>query len=161
MEGHDGIGAEPMSARELFEDARQAAWELERHDMRYNAMERRALSLGGASDSKVAGGSVRDRMGAVDAMVDYERMMERRVAGWCAVLDQAYAVLYGWDWEHGVATALGLAYAEVLDFNYCQHLSIKETCKRVHFSRPTVYRMRARALNYIDAVGIAAAEKGE
>lgn len=148
-------------ARALFEDARQAAWELERHDMRYNAMEARALALCGGLASAGGRGGAADRMGTVDAMADYEAMMERRVAGWCAVLDQAYAVLYGWDWEHGVATALGLAYAEVLDFNYCQHLSIKETCKRVHFSRPTVYRMRARALNYIDAVGIAAAEKGE
>ena len=59
-----------MTARELFEEARQASWELHRHDMRYNAMERRALSLGGSSDSKVASGSIRDRMGAVDAMVD-------------------------------------------------------------------------------------------
>lgn len=51
-----------MGARELFEDARQASFELHRHDLRYNAMERRALSLGGASDPKVASGSIRDGM---------------------------------------------------------------------------------------------------
>ena len=145
-----------MTARELFEAARQASFELWRHDMRYDAMERRALSLGGASDAKVSPGGIRDRMGAVDAMADYEAMMERRVAEWCAAVDLAVAVLYGADWEHGVAKELGIGYAEVLDLIYIQRESLRATAARTHFSRRTCAYMRNRALAFIDAVGTAA-----
>lgn len=142
-----------MGARELFEDARQASFELHRHDLRYNAMERRALSLGGASDSKVASGSIRDRMAPVASMVDYEAMMERRVAEWCAAVDRAVRVLYGSDWDHGLARELGLGYAEVLDCIYIQRESIRSTALRLHYSRRTVAYMRNRALRFVDAVG--------
>lgn len=142
-----------MGARELFEDARAASWELHRHDMRYNAMERRALSLGGTTDAKVSSGSIRDRMGSVDAMADYEAMMERRTAEWCAAVDRAVRVLYGGDWDHGLARELGLGYAEVLDCIYIQRESIRSTALRLHYSRRTVAYMRNRALRFVDAVG--------
>lgn len=142
-----------MGARELFEDARQASFELHRHDLRYNAMERRALSLGGASDPKVASGSIRDRMAPVASMVDYEAMMERRTAEWCAAVDRAVRVLYGSDWDHGLARELGLGYAEVLDCIYIQRESIRSTALRLHYSRRTVAYMRNRALRFVDAVG--------
>ncbi len=142
-----------MGARELFEDARQASFELHRHDLRYNAMERRALSLGGASDSKVASGSIRDGMAPVASMVDYEAMMARRTAEWCAAVDRAVRVLYGSDWDHGLARELGLGYAEVLDCIYVQRESIRSTALRLHYSRRTVAYMRNRALRFVDAVG--------
>lgn len=142
-----------MGARELFEDARQASFELHRHDLRYNAMERRALSLGGASDSKVAAGSIRDGMAPVASMVDYEAMMARRTAEWCAAVDRAVRVLYGSDWDHGLARELGLGYAEVLDCIYIQRESIRSTALRLHYSRRTVAYMRNRALRFVDAVG--------
>ena len=142
-----------MGARELFEDARQASFELHRHDLRYNAMERRALSLGGASDSKVASGSIRDGMAPVASMVDYEAMMARRTAEWCAAVDRAVRVLYGSDWDHGLARELGLGYAEVLDCIYIQRESIRSTALRLHYSRRTVAYMRNRALRFVDAVG--------
>ena len=144
-----------MTARELFEDARQASFELHRHDLRYNAMERRALSLGGASDSKVASGSIRDGMAPVASMVDYEAMMARRTAEWCAAVDRAVRVLYGSDWDHGLARELGLGYAEVLDCIYIQRESIRSTALRLHYSRRTVAYMRNRALRFVDAVGAA------
>lgn len=140
-----------MTARELFEDARAASWELHRHDLKYNAMERRALSLGGASDSKVASGSIRDRMGAVDAMVDYERMMERREAEWCAAIDRAYAVLYGDDWDGGIARELSMSHAEVLECIYIHRLSIPATAARVHWSPRKVCDLRTEAFRYIDS----------
>ena len=139
-----------MTARELFEDARQASWELHRHDMRYNAMERRALSLGGASDSKVASGSIRDRMGAVDAMVDYERMMERREAEWCSAIDRAYAVLYGSDWDGGIARELSMSHAEVLECIYIQRMSLTQTAEKVHWGTNKVCELRREAFAYID-----------
>ncbi len=147
-------------ARDIFEDAREASFELYRHDLKYNAMEARALSLGGQSDVHVSGG-IADRTRAVDAMVDYEALMEREVARWCSIVDHAVAVLYGWDWEHGIARSLGFAYAEALDCIYIQRLSVKETGRRVHFSRPHIYRMRNKAFDYIDAIGLEAAERGE
>ena len=140
-----------MTARELFEDARQASWELHRHDMRYNAMERRALSLGGASDAKVSAGSIRDRMGAVDAMVDYERMMERREAEWCAAIDRAYAVLYGSDWDGGIARDLSMSHAEVLECIYIHRMSIPATAARVHWSPRKVCDLRSEAFRFIDS----------
>jgi len=140
-----------MTARELFEEARNASWELHRHDMRYNAMERRALSLGGSSDSKVASGSIRDRMGAVDALVDYERMMERREAEWCAAIDRAYAVLYGDDWDGGIARELSMSHAEVLECIYIHRLSIPATAARVHWSPRKVCDLRSEAFRYIDS----------
>ena len=140
-----------MTAREIFEDARAASWELHRHDMRYNAMERRALSLGGASDSKVASGSIRDRMGAVDAMVDYERMMERREAEWCAAIDRAYAVLYGSDWDGGIARELSMSHAEVLECIYIHRMSIPATAARVHWSPRKVCDLRSEAFRFIDS----------
>ena len=140
-----------MTARELFEDARQASWELHRHDMRYNAMERRALSLGGASDAKVSAGSIRDRMGAVDAMVDYERMMERREAEWCAAIDRAYAVLYGADWDGGIARELSMSHAEVLECIYIHRMSIPATAARVHWSPRKVCDLRTEAFRFIDS----------
>ena len=139
-----------MTARELFEDARQASWELHRHDMRYNAMERRALSLGGASDAKVSAGSIRDRMGAVDAMVDYERMMERREAEWCAAIDRAYAVLYGADWDGGIARELSMSHAEVLECIYIQRMSLTQTAEKVHWGTNKVCELRREAFAYID-----------
>lgn len=143
-----------MTARELFEEARQASWELHRHDMRYNAMERRALSLGGSSDAKVSPGGIRDRMGAVDAMVDYERMMERREAEWCAAMDAACDVLYGSDFDHGLARALTLSHAEVLDCIYLQRLSIAQTAKVVRWSPRKVVDLRREALAFVDRNGI-------
>lgn len=140
-----------MTARELFEDARAASWELHRHDLKYNAMERRALSLGGASESKVASGSIRDRMGAVDALVDYERMMERREAEWCAAIDRAYAVLYGDDWDGGIARELSMSHAEVLECIYIQRMSIPATAARVHWSPRKVCDLRSEAFRFIDS----------
>ena len=140
-----------MTAREIFEDARQASWELHRHDMRYNAMERRALSLGGASDAKVSAGSIRDRMGAVDAMVDYERMMERRESEWCAAIDRAYAVLYGSDWDGGIARDLSMSHAEVLECIYIHRMSIPATAARVHWSPRKVCDLRSEAFRFIDS----------
>ena len=150
-----------MTARELFEEARQASWELHRHDLRYNAMERRALSLGGASDAKVSAGSIRDRMGAVDAMADYEAMMERRVAEWCATIDLAYSVLYGADWDHGIAKALSMSHAEVLECIYIQRMPVRATALRVHWSERKVRDLRNESLRFIDAVGIDFAMRGE
>lgn len=150
-----------MTARELFEEARQASWELHRHDMRYNAMERRALSLGGSSDSKVASGSIRDRMGAVDAMVDYERMMERREAEWCDAIDRAYAVLYGADWDGGIAASLSMSHAEVLDCIYIQRMSLTATAKRVKWGVNKVCELRREAFDHIDQVGELAAIAGK
>lgn len=140
-----------MTAREIFEDARAASWELHRHDLKYNAMERRALSLGGASDSKVASGSIRDRMGAVDALVDYERMMERRESEWCDAIDRAYAVLYGSDWDGGIARDLSMSHAEVLECIYIHRMSIPATAARVHWSPRKVCDLRSEAFRFIDS----------
>lgn len=139
-----------MSARELFEAARQASWELHRHDMRYNAKEARALSLGGSTEAHVAAGSVGDRMAAVDDLVDYEAMMARYEREWCDAVDRAYAVLYGEDWDGGVARALSMSHAEVLECIYIQRMSISETAARVHWSPRKVCDLRREAFAFVD-----------
>jgi hypothetical protein len=149
-----------MRASDIFEDARDASWELFRHDLRYNAMERIALSLGASSEVKVSSGSIRDRMSAVDGLVDYGSMMERREAEWCRRIDLAESILYGTDWEHGIASSLGLGYAEVLECIYIQRMSLSATATRTKFSKSTVQRMRRRAFGHIDRVGADAAIAG-
>ena len=148
-------------ARELFDAVRDASYELWRHDAEYNAMERRALSLGGGIASAGAPGSERDRLRPVDAMVDFEEMMRRRVDEWCSIVDFGEAVLYGTDWEHGIARSLGLGYAEVMELTYIQRLSLRETARRLRLSERTARRMKSRALSFIDAIGFDAAVSGE
>ena len=148
-------------ARDIFEGAREASFELYRHDLRYNAMEARALSLGGAADVRVASGGIADRTRAVDAMVDYEALMERKAERWCEAIDRAVRVLYGDDWEHGIAAGLSMSHAEVLDCIYIQRMSIKATAQRVHWSDRKVCDLRREAFVYIDMVGEQAAVAGE
>ena len=150
-----------MISRELFEDARNASWALHRHDMSHNAMERRALALGGGTGSNVPRGSIADRMAPVDSLVDYEAMMNPRVAAWCAAVDIAAVVLYGTDWEHGIAAGLSMSHAEVLDCIYLQRLTLEQTARRVHWSARKVCSLRNEALDHIDQVGIKAAIRGE
>ena len=147
-------------ARDLFDAVREASFELWRHDCAYNSMERRALALGSGTAPAPSGGA-RDRMRPVDAMMDFEAMMERKADEWCGIVDFGMAVLYGRDWEHGIAKSLGLGYAEVLELAYVQRLSMRETAERLRFSRRTCQRMRSRALRFIDAVGTDAAISGE
>lgn len=149
------------NARELFDAVRDASYELWRHDATYNAMERRALALSGGIAAANSPGSEADRMRPVDAMVDFESMMERKVDGWCSLVDFGEAVLYGRDWEHGIAKSLGIGYAEVMELTYIQRLSLRETAKRLRLSERTARRMKSRALSFIDAVGFDAAVLGE
>ena len=144
-------------ARDLFDAVRDASYELWRHDATYNAMERRALALGGGNPSPVRSGSQSDRTKSVDAMVDFESMMQSKVDEWCRLVDYGEAVLYGIDWKHGIAKSLGIGYAEVLELIYVQRLSMKETAKRLKFSMSTCQRMRSKAFSYIDAIGTDAA----
>lgn len=139
-----------MTAQELFEDARDASRELYRHDLKYNAMERRALSLGGASDSKVASGSIRDRMATVDSMIDFEAMMGPKVARWCATIDRAYSILYGEDWDSGIACELSMSHAEVLECIYLQRMSLPQTAAKVHWGINRVCELRREAFAYLD-----------
>ena len=150
-----------MAARDIFEEARDASWELHRHDMRYNAMEARALSLGGQQESHVSSGGIADRMRSVDALVDYEAMMGRYEREWCAKVDRAVALLYGWDWQGGIARSLGMAYAEVLECIYIQRMSLTATAKRVKWGTNKVCALRREAFAYIDRVGVDAAIAGE
>lgn len=148
-------------ARDIFEDAREASFELYRHDLRYNALEARALSFGGAADVRVASGGIADRMRAVDAMVDYEALMERKAGRWCEAIDRAVRVLYGDDWEHGVAAGLSMSHAEVLDCIYIQRMSLTATAKRVKWGVNKVCELRREAFDHIDQVGEPAAIAGK
>lgn len=144
-----------MSARDVFEEAREASFELYRHDLRYNAMERRAMSLGGSTEAHVSSGSIRDRMAAADDLVDYEAMMGRYEAQWCAAIDRAMALLYGADWQGGIFKALSPSHAEVLDCIYIQRLSLPATAARVRWSERKCHDLRREAFAYIDMNGLA------
>lgn len=148
------------SARELFDSVRDASRELWRHDATYNSMERRALALGGGN-LPVRNGSIADRTQLIDDMVDYESKMQQWVDSWTDLVDYGESVLYGSDWDHGIAKSLGVAYAEVLELIYVQRLSMKETAERLKFSTSTCHRMRSKAFACIDAIGIDAAIAGE
>ena len=149
-----------MTARELFEDARAASLELHRHDLKYDAMERRALSLGG-SIATASRGSIPDRTARVDALIDYSAVMEPREREWCATIDLAASVLYGDDWQHGIARSLSLTHAEVLECIYIQRMTLPQTARRVHWSARKVCDLRREAFAFIDRVGIDLAIAGK
>ena len=149
-----------MTARELFEDARAASWELHRHDLKYDTMERRALALGG-SLAAVSRGSIRDRMARVDDLIDYSAVMEPREREWCATIDLAASVLYGDDWQHGIAKSLSLSHAEVLECIYIQRMTLPQTARRVHWSTRKVCDLRREAFAFIDRIGIDLAIAGK
>ena len=94
-------------------------------------------------------------------MVDYEAMMERRVAEWCGLVDRAVRVLYGSDWDHGIARGMSMSHAEVMDCIYIQRLSLQQTAERVHWSARHVCDLRSEALRHVDDVGPEAAARGE
>lgn len=149
------------SASSLFDDVRQASFELWRHDRRWDSMERRTLALGGMGGSTVSAGSISDRTRSSDALMDYESAMERKVSEWCDLVDYGASILYGTDWQHGIASGLGLPYAEILECIYIQRMSLRDTARRTKFSKSTVQRMRRRAFNYIDAIGTEKAIAGD
>ena len=97
------------TAREFFESAREAARDAERIRRQLDAMESRALSLGGGGyEGRVRSTPDPDRIGAsVSAMLDQEERLRERADEDYAVIDAACRVLYGADNRSGLYALVG------------------------------------------------------
>lgn len=105
-----------MLARERFEEARDAARDLERVAGIRTALESRSSLSGGARwGTKVSGGGMRDPTAAIDSKLDAMPGLEEREADDRALVEEARAILYG---AGGVADGLGQAYADSVSLHY-------------------------------------------
>ena len=97
------------TAREFFEAAREAARDAERIRRQLDAMEARALSLGGGGyEGRVRSTPDPDRIGAsVSAMLDQTERLRERADEDYAVIDAACRVLYGADNRSGLYALVG------------------------------------------------------
>lgn len=150
-----------MTAREYFERVRDASIELDRA---CRTLERMRSQVGVKTqryDSPgVRGGGDADPMARVDGIIDYERVMERRMEDDRALLHEAATVLYGEDGRGGVSKGMGSAYADAVYHRACDARTW-DSCARIMFmSRGKVQQLFDAALDYVDSAGMDGAVAG-
>ena len=140
------------SARQLFDAARDAAWECERLRRQLEMM--RSAS-GGGSDVKVSHGSVSDPMARVDRMLDREAAWEATIERDESLMDFATDLLYGADQMGGggVATVLGMRHADILWWHYLALETWDRTGAIVGYSPARCKQLRDEAFDVMDALG--------
>ena len=142
-----------MDAREYFESVRDAARGMARCLARMEAMRSREGLRGGTLTAR--GGGCGDPMAATDARVDAEREAERETAQLSSALADGRAVCRGVRAAHP-----GLRWGDALELRYCDDLSVGEVAAALGVSQRTAHRDVLAALDYVDAVGVAAARAG-
>ena len=142
------------TAREFFESAREAARDAERIRRQLDAMESRALSLGGGGyEGRVRSTPDPDRIGAsVSAMLDQTDRLREREAEDYAVIDAACRVLYGADNRSGLYALVGWP-ADAIYHHYLALRTWEETAAMLGYSVQHVRRQVLYALDLADANG--------
>lgn len=142
-----------VSARDLFDAARDAAIECERCRRQLEAMR----ESGGGSDVHVSRGSVSDPMARVDRIIDQEARWESVIERDERLMDLATSVLYGEDQmgSGGVHALLGSVYADILWWHYLALEKWDRVGEIVHYSPQRCKQLRNVAFDLIDAHGIA------
>ena len=151
-----------MSARELFEAARDASRDAEYLKRRIERMELgeglRAASLEPSSRSPVDDVNGTSR---VNARMDFEAAVSSRVEDDYAVIDYACAVLYGADGRGGIAALLCPEAADLLWHHYLDCESMGVAADSVGIPRRSAFRMRDRAFDLADMLGFESCAAGE
>lgn len=150
------------TAREFFESAREAARDAERIRRQLDAMESRALTLGGGGfEPRVRSTPDPDRIGAsVSAMLDQgERLRERADEDYRAI-DAACKVLYGADNRSGLYALVGWP-ADAIYHHYLALRTWEETASMLGYSVQHVRRQVLYALDLADANGQMWTELGQ
>jgi hypothetical protein len=142
------------TAREFFESAREAARDAERIRRQLDAMESRALSLGGGGfEPRVRSTPDPDRIGAsVSAMLDQGERLRERADEDYAIIDAACKVLYGADNRSGLYALVGWP-ADAIYHHYLALRTWEETASMLGYSVQHVRRQVLYALDLADANG--------
>ena len=150
-----------MTAREYFDRVRDASIELDRA---CRTLERMRAQVGVKTqryDSPgVHGGGNADPMARVDGIIDYERVMERRMEDDRALLQEAATVLYGEDGRGGVSKGMGSAYADAVYHRACDARTWDSCARMMFMGRSRVAELYNAALDYVDSVGVEGAMAG-
>ena len=144
-------------ARDLFDATRDAAIEMRRYK-RQLAM----LREGGNSQpmTRIIKGSITDPMLRVDSAIDLEARWKQTVEVDEAVIARTSHVLYGRDNDGGVASILGMAYADVMFWYYVALLPWKDVGDIVGYSVSRCKDIRNIVIDTVDGYGIDAVVSG-
>ena len=142
------------TAREFFESAREAARDAERIRRQLDAMEHRALSLGGGGyEGRVRSTPDPDRIGAsVSAMLDQTERLRERADEDYVIIDAACRVLYGADNRSGLYALVGWP-ADAIYHHYLALRTWEVTAAMLGYSVQHVRRQVLYALDLADANG--------
>lgn len=143
-----------MTSREFFEMAREASRDAERCNRQLALMESRAHSLGGSSGERVASTPNPHRMSArIDAYVDREAALDRRIEGDYCVIERACTVLYG-DSEgtRGLDVVQSPVWSDVLWWHYLDDAKWRAVGDAVGYSTAQCQVFARRAFEWMDEV---------
>ena len=142
------------TAREFFESAREAARDAERIRRQLDAMESRALSLGGGGyEGRVRPTPDPDRIGAVTAAgMDVRAILEARRDEDGRVTDAACRILYGPDRRSGLHALVGWP-ADAIYHHYLALRTWEQVADMMGYSVSHVKHSVGMALELADANG--------
>ena len=144
-----------MTAREYFETVRSAVRARRMCMARIDRM-RAAEGVKGASLSAMPpGGGASDPMAKTDARMDYEAQALRELAQYDAEVADGMAVCAGVRTAHP-----SLRWGYVLEMRYCQDMLWDAIAAQLGVTRQQAQRDTYSAMDWVDAVGIAAARSG-
>ena len=144
-----------MDAREYFEGVRSAVRARELCSRRIERM-RAAEGLKGASYTGMPHGTgVTDPTAKTDARIEYERQAARELAQYDRIVADGLAVCAGVRTAHP-----SLRWGYVLEMRYCQDMLWDAIAAQLGITRQQAQRDAFAAMDWVDAVGIAAAREG-
>ncbi len=143
-----------MDAKEYFESIRDEVANIERTR---EMLERLRAREGAKTQSYDAssGGGCSDPMDAINARIDLEGRLERRIDNSADVIDEACAILYGKDNHGGLAKLKGNRYADAVCMGYCQAMPWTDVADVMCCSPKWCRELCNAAFRYIDAAGAA------
>lgn len=154
-----------ISARDLFQQAREASRDAERIRRQLVEMRERSTSLGGGGfEPRVRTTPDHDSMGTrVSSMVDRERALAQRQAEDYELIDLACAVLYGSDGrEQGLAQLVPEPWwADVLWWRYLDDSTWEQVGRAVGYSSRRCFDVAQTALDIADEYGLARTISGQ
>lgn len=148
------------SARDFFEAARAAAFDLTRSLLKIEEMESRNGGSSPIASPRGSGPSDVNGTAQTIAALDMQEAMRARIAEDRALLDLATSVVYGDSESGGVRALAGATQADVLFWRYLSAEPWDTVAQECGISRRTAIRYANMALDLVDAYGILRAASG-
>lgn len=142
-----------MDAREYFESIRA---EVVSTDRAREMLERLKAKEGAKAQSyQASGGSgdVADPMDSVAKRIDFEAILQQRIADAEEHIDEACDLLYGTDGRGGLAKLKGTQYADVICMHYCQGEEWAEIADVMQCSPKWCRTLSNAGFMFIDRIG--------